>query len=1287
MLVDRPGLRRQLHGLERRRRGGQPFDQGLQRLQQQIERSRALAQRRAALLPDVELPAGLPISEHGQEIRQLIDAHQVVVLCGETGSGKSTQLPKICLAMGRGVHGRIGHTQPRRIAARALAARISAELGRELGSAVGYKVRFHDRVGADSHVKLMTDGILLAEVQQDRWLNEYDTLIIDEAHERSLNIDFLIGYLKKLLPRRPEMKLIITSATIDPQRFSSHFDGAPVVNVSGRTYPVEVRYRPPAEDGGSERDDAVQQAILDGVDELSRIDRGDILVFLSGEREIRETAESLRKHKLELTEVLPLYARLGPSEQAAIFKPGGLRRVILATNVAETSLTVPGIRYVIDSGFARISRYSHRSKVQRLPVERISRASANQRKGRCGRVAAGVCLRLYSEEDFEARREFTEPEILRTNLASVILQMKILGFGDIEDFPFVDAPDSRMIKDGYRVLEEIGAVAGNGAVTGLGKKLARLPVDPRIGRMLLAAAETHCLNEMLVIAAALSVQDPRDRPMEKQQAADEAHHSFRDEQSDFLGYLKLWSNLEEQRHHLSRRKYQSYCRDNFLSWQRVQEWRDIHHQLRGQMHAMGYRENQAEAGYEAIHRALLSGLIGNIGCKEKSRGREYLGARNSRFLLFPGSGLFEKQPKWVLAAELVETSRLYARTLATIRPEWVEAVARHLVKRGYSEPHWEKNSGQVAAYERVTLFGLTLVPRRKVNYGPINPVEAREIFIRFALVGGDFHTRAPFWRHNRELLEYVEDLEHKSRRRDLLVDEEWLYQYYDRRIPEQVCNTPAFEKWLRQTSVNKPKLLHMRLQDLICGQGQVDSGQFPDELEFNGMRLPLTYRFDPGHEADGVTLKIPLTVLNQISDARCEWLVPGLLRERVIALLRSLPKSLRKSFVPVPEYADACLAALEPSDTPLTRALAEQLKTMTGVYIPEDAWQQTAIPEHLQMHYLLLGDNGRRVDGSRSLIDLQRRYGASGREDFHRLPDTGLEQDGLTGWDFGVLPETVDLQRGGIRLIGFPAILDRGQSVAIRVLDSADNAQQATVAGLRRLVMLRLSDDMRYLRRNLSGMDKLTLQYAKAAAPPEGLKLTGKPDLENQVVGLIVDLTFILDQPQIRNADAFERRIIERKGLLMTRAAEVLELVAGILGHYHPLRKSLAGATQINWMDSLADMRQQLDRLVFRGFLETTDFQQLRQLPRYLRAIALRLDKLHHQALRDRQRMRQMEPLYRQWQERDRQSRENGRTDPRLDELRWLFEELRVSLFAQELGTAQPVSLKRLEKRWKELGL
>jgi ATP-dependent helicase HrpA len=1286
MLRDRHRLFRQLRNLKKREARGGDYSQGLVKLWHAIRESQRCLEHRRENLPLIAYPDILPISQRVDEIKALIQDHQVVVLCGETGSGKSTQLPKICLDLGLGQAGYIGHTQPRRVAARTLATRVASELGSTTGQAVGYKVRFSDRVGPHSFIKLMTDGILLAEIQQDPYLSQYDTLIIDEAHERSLNIDFLLGYLKQLCAKRSDLKLIITSATIDPQRFSEYFNDAPIVEVSGRTYPVEVRYRPPLDGGENERDDPVQQAIVDAVDELSLIDRGDILIFLSGEREIRETAETLRKHKLSATEVLPLYARLSIEDQNRVFKSHTSRRIVLATNVAETSLTVPGIRYVVDTGFARISRYSHRSKVQRLPVERIAQASADQRKGRCGRLAAGVCVRLFTEEDFESRRTFTEPEIQRTNLASVILQMKLLGLGEISHFPFIDPPDHRLIKDGYRILEEIGAVAGDRRVTRLGQQLARLPVDPRIGRMLLCAAHGHCLKEVMVIAAALSVQDPRDRPVDKQQQADEAHARFRHEQSDFLGYLALWQEIEAQRKHLSKNKFHRWCKRQFLAWNRVQEWHDIHHQLRGQLHEMGLRENSAEAGYEEIHRALLSGLLSHIGLKSNSH--DYLGARNTRFFIYPGSGLYKKQPKWVMAAELVETSKLYARTVAAIQPEWVEKAAGHLVKRNYAEPHWEKRRGQVAGYEKVTLFGITLIPRRKINFSPIDPGVSREIFIRSALVDGDFHTRAPFWRHNQALIEAIHDLEAKSRRRDILVDEERIYSFYDQRIPEGISTTPGFEKWLRQQTKQQSKCLYMDESDLMRDSAQqVSSEQFPDHLDINGMRLPLVYQFEPGSSKDGLTLTVPQDVLNQITEARLQWLVPGLLRERVISLIRGLPKNLRRSFVPVPDFADACLADLPSSDRPLIQVLGERLKQLSGVHIPEDAWTEEDIPDHLRMRLRVVDEAGSTLEQGRDLAGMKRRHAGQSQVTHRHLNSPGFERSGLKDWDFDSLPKQLAVEQGGIALQGFPALVDEGESVAIRLLDAQGNALRAHKQGVRRLLMLKMPKEMRYLRKNLNHLDQMRLLYAKVPKAGKDQKAGVHRELEDELVSLIVDRTFLNQLPEIRHRKEFEARLASRRGGLMQQANRSCQQVLQILQLSHQSRKAITAITQVNWMRSVMDMQQQLGRLVYGGFLQQVPDERLDDYPRYLQGLLKRIEKLSHAAARDQQRMAEMAELQQRWEQWDQQCRESGRVDDRIEEIRWGLEELRISLFAQELGTAYPVSVKRLFKRVKEMGL
>jgi len=1295
LIADRQSLHRRLRGLHQRAQQGRPIDRGLVELWMAIHKSQALLERRRAQVPTIEYPPELPVSERRDEVAALIRDHQVVVLCGETGSGKSTQLPKLCLDLGRGIAGRIGHTQPRRIAARSLASRLSQELGTEPGTLVGYQVRFHDRIRPETAVKLMTDGILLAEIRQDRFLNQYDTLIIDEAHERSLNINFLLGYLKGLLPRRPDLKLIVTSATIDPRRFAAHFAStvsgpAPIIEISGRTYPIEVRYRPPEDEQVGERDDAMQHAIAEALDELARVGPGDVLVFLSGEREIRQTAETLRRHHPPATEILPLYARQSPQEQARVFQAHGTRRVILATNVAETSLTVPGIRYVIDPGFARISRYNRRGKVQRLPVERISQAAADQRKGRCGRVAAGLCIRLYSEDNFKARAPFTEPEILRTNLAAVILQMKLLGFGAIEEFPFLDAPDPRLIADGYRTLEELAALDDKGRLTTLGKQLARLPVDPRIGRMLLAARDHHCLTELLVIAAALSVQDPRERPLEQQQAADQIHATFRHEDSDFLTFLNLWRFLEQERARLSKNKFGKLCRQHFLSWSRVQEWRDIHAQLSLTMREMGFKENQIAGSYEEIHRALLTGLLGNIGHKDEQR--EYQGARNSRFYIHPGSGLFREAPKWIMAAERVETSRQYGRIVAKVQPAWIERAGAHLVQRSYAEPHWQAEAGQVAAYEKVTLYGVTIVPRRRVNYGPINPAEAREIFLRFALVEGtlveeNFETRAPFWRHNRELIAYVRHLEAKSRRRDILVDEEAIYAFYAQRVPSGIYSKPQLEQWLRKATRQKPKLLHMRLDDVMRRDAaEITEQAFPDGLQVGATRLPLEYRFDPGERGDGVTLTVPLSLVNQVSPERCGWLVPGLLEELLVALLRGLPKPLRRALVPIPETARQLTKRLAPSERHLIQAVGEVLGEMTGVAVPEDAWDPSAIPGHLRMKFRLVDDEGHQVALEEDFSRLKRRYGGQGQQVFSdEIPSRELERTGLRRWDFDALPESLDLNRGGIRVRGYPALVDQGDSVAIRVLDSEAGAATAMRTGLRRLLMLRLGTDLRDLRKNLPHLDRMRLQYAKSPQPQGG---QGKPpDLADELVALILDLTFLEGRPPIRDRQTFVSRLEQNRPRLGSVAQEVSSLTGRILMRYQTIRKRLADITQINWMTSTMDMRGHLDALVFRGFLQQIPYRHLEDYPRYLKAIETRAERLGHAAAKDRQHMQEMATIHRKWQERATAAREAGRHDTRLEEIRWMLEELRVSLFAQQLGTAYPVSVKRIEARWRELGL
>ncbi len=928
MLADRHRLRMRLRRLK-----GKP----LSMIAAEIEVSQQKRQQRQANLPIPTYPEELPVSERRAEILAAIQEHQVVIVAGETGSGKTTQLPKICLDAGRGVTGLIGHTQPRRIAARSVAARIASELQSELGHAVGYKVRFSDHTRPESYIKLMTDGILLAESQTDRFLNQYDTLIIDEAHERSLNIDFLLGYLHQLLPKRPDLKLIITSATIDTERFSQHFSNAPIITVSGRTFPVEMRYRPLQAEDDDDQDRDIQQAICDAVDELAREGQGDVLIFLPGEREIRETTETLRKHHPSHTEILPLYARLSASDQNKIFQSHKGRRIVLSTNVAETSLTVPGIRYVIDPGLVRLSRYSHRTKVQRLPIEKISQASANQRAGRCGRVGAGICIRLYSEDEFLARPEFTDPEIKRSNLASVILQMKSLQLGDIENFPFVEAPENRLVTDGYKLLEELGAVDARKQLTGSGRQLAKLPLDPRVARMVLAGKDENSLSEMLIIASALSVQEPRERPHDKQQKADEKHKAFVDDKSDFIAYINLWRIYHEQSKHLTNNKLRKWCRDNFISYMRMREWHDVHVQLKSVVRELGWTLNQQSVGFDALHRALLAGLLGNVANKNDKK--EFTGARGIKLNIFPGSVLFKKAPKWIMAAELIETGRMYARTVAKIEPEWIETVAADLCKRSYFEPHWEKKPAAVMVYERLTLYGLLVNPRRKIHYGRINPVDARELFIRGALVEGEFNTRAGFFEHNRKMIADIEALEAKLRRRDVLVDDQVLFDFYDKRVPDDIFDGRRFEQWYKQTEQKQPKFLYLKKEDLMLHQAvAVTEVQFPNSLDIEGMTLKLDYHFEPSHAEDGVTLTVPLPALNLLRPQRFEWLVPGLLHEKICQLLKSLPKSIRRNFVPVPNFADACLEALAVTDSALLESLQKQLLRMTGVKITNMDW-------------------------------------------------------------------------------------------------------------------------------------------------------------------------------------------------------------------------------------------------------------------------------------------------------------------------------------------------------------
>lgn len=1275
---DRSQFRRRLQGLKRRQRDGKPINLGLEKLHADLENSQARQEQRRASLPNPSFDNDLPINQRRDEIATAIKAHQVVVICGETGSGKTTQLPKICLSLGLGTAGFIGHTQPRRIAARSVAMRIAQELNSEVGATVGYKVRFSDRLGSNTVVKLMTDGILLAETQSDRYLDQYEVIILDEAHERSLNIDFLLGYLHQLLPKRPDLKLIITSATIDPARFSRHFDNAPIIEVSGRTYPVDIRYRPLIAEDEDERDQDLQQAIVEAVNELAQLGNGDSLIFLSGEREIRETSENLRKQHSPDTEILPLYGRLSAAEQNRVFQPHNQRRIVLATNVAETSLTVPGIRYVIDPGMARISRYSHRSKIQRLPIEPISQASANQRAGRCGRISAGVCIRLYGETDFQSRPAFTEPEILRTNLAAVILQMRVLKLGEIEHFPFVDPPDPRLVNDGFKLLFELGAVDAKRQVTPLGQQLARLPIDPQLGRMILAARNEGCVSETLIIASALAIQDPRERPLDQQQAADEKHRRFRDDRSDFLTLVNLWHHYRQEARHLSQSKLRKRCREDFLSYVRMREWHDLYQELLGRVTEMGMRLNREPADYAPLHRALLTGLLGHIGIRQEGL-QSWLGARNRKFYLFPGSGLFKKGPKWVMAAELVETSKVYARTLAKIDPAWTERLAEHLIKRSYSESHWEKRPAQVAATERVTLYGLPIVSGRKVNYGRIDPIISREIFIQHALVQQEYDCKAAFFKHNKALIETLEDVEAKIRRRDLLVDEAARFAFYDERIPDGIYSGAHFEKWRAQAEKTNPRLLFFSQETLLAQETTpATENQFPDYLSVNGMALPLTYRFEPGEPDDGVTVTLPLAALNQLPIHQLEWLVPGLLDQRLAALLKSLPKSLRRHFVPVPNFVEVLMNTLTPNPTtPVTEAIAAQLFKTTGIAVPADAWKPENIPEHLKMRLRVIDGDGKVVAVGRDLNAIKDRLHDQAQGSFANLPPPTFERDNIRDWNFGPLPEEVEFTSNGIKLKGYPALVAQEDgTVALRLLDSLEGATLALRAGLHRLITLRLRDKIKYLKRNLPGLQTMGLHFVSLGTHDE---------LRDDLIDATVARAFLGDDPLPRDQSVFETRFEQGKNQLVPLANELSEMAGQILEAYHQVRKLLNGDIPLGWQEAVADIHEQLDSLVYKGFISRTPYEQLAQLPRYLKGIETRLQKLKHAPDRDRQRRSEIAQLWENYKRQATFNAERAVHDPELETFRWLLEELRISLFAQELKTAQPVSVKRLETRWAKM--
>ena len=1252
----------------------------------------AVAERRSRL-PKPEFQADLPVNERRADIAGLIAQNQVVIVCGETGSGKTTQLPKICLDLGLGARGLIGHTQPRRLAARSVATRLAQELKTQVGAGVGVKIRFHDKSTVDSWVKLMTDGILLAESQSDPYLNAYEAIIIDEAHERSLNIDFLLGYLKQLLPRRPDLKLIITSATIDAERFSQHFNGAPVIEVSGRLYPVEVRHRPVEDIDKKDDERDLYDAIVDAADELARLGLGDILVFLPGEREIREAAEALRKHALarpglstaHAPEILPLFSRLSAGEQDRIFKPsGGQRRIVLATNVAETSLTVPGIRYVIDTGLARVKRYSYRNKVEQLQVEKISQAAARQRAGRCGRVAAGVCIRLYDEADFNARPPFTDPEILRSSLAGVILRMKSLRLTDVESFPFIEPPPAKAISDGYALLQELGALDDENRLTKVGEALAKLPLDPRIGRMLVAARDLGCLSEVLVIAAGLSTQDPRERPQERQQAADEKHKLFADEKSEFLSWVKLWAWFRNAvDHKKSNKSLVDTCHAHFLSYLRLREWREVHGQLHAMVTELGWKENEIPGTYDAIHMALLSGLLGNIGCKSDESGY-YLGARGIRFLIHPSSPLQKKAGKWIMAAEITETTRLFGRCVARIESDWIEKVGAHLIKRQYFDPHWEKKAMQVAGWERTTLYGIVINPKRRIHYGPLAPAEAREIFIRQGLVAEEieesFAKRWPFFQHNQKQIRDIEKIEHKQRRQDVLVDDELIFAFYDHIIPEGIHNGATFDHWRKTAEQDNAKLLFLAKDDLMRHSAAgVTTEAFPHTIKVGGVEYVLSYHFEPGSPKDGVTLTLPLAQLNQIPALRMEWLVPGLLKEKLVQLIKTLPQKIRAKLVPVPEFVDEFIAATAGNDKKMNAGLIPPLidyileargLNARGWAVTPDAFRPDALPPHFSMNYKLIDEHGRQLDMNRSLVALRGEWGKEAKEEFAELHETPSEYTKLTDWTFGELPELMEVPVGKQTVIGYPALVDDGETVSLKVFDSAEEAAETHRRGLARLFMLQFREQVKYFDKNVPGMSQMGMQF---------MALGTTEELKRQ----IVDLTFeraCLTEPLPTTPEAFKARCGEAKARLGLIMQEVCRLVGAILTEWQAVTKKLPAFKAQAAV--VADIEAQLKRLMSKQFVVATPFERLQHYPRYLKAIGVRLDKLKANPARDAQLMAEHGPLWTNYERRAVQLAKMGTVDPQIEQFRWLLEELRVGLYAQELRTPVPVSVKRLQKQW-----
>ncbi|NOZ54906.1 MAG: ATP-dependent RNA helicase HrpA [Gammaproteobacteria bacterium] len=1335
LIKDRHKLFLRLNKIKRGRSTENTRQYLLQSLIKDIEHSTSVVQRRKQNLPVVTFPDELPICNSREQIEQLIIQHPVVIIAGETGSGKTTQLPKMCISIGRGIAGLIGHTQPRRIAARSIATRISQELKTELGDVVGYKVRFNDTIKANANIKLMTDGILLAEIQSDRYLNQYDTIIIDEAHERNLNIDFLLGYLKQLLPKRPDLKLIVTSATIDTERFSTHFNNAPVIEVSGRTYPVEVRYRPididttvnatedesqhntqqpsPHINVAQKRDP--QQVLLEAINELE-IARctGDILVFLSGEREIRETDTFLKKClDTQHIELLMLFSRLSAKDQQRIFQTSAKRRIILSTNVAETSLTVPGIKYVIDTGTARINHYSYRSKVERLPVEKISQSSANQRKGRCGRISNGVCIRLYTEEDFRSRPLYSVPEIKRVNLASVILRMKSLNLAHIADFPFLDSPDNRYVKDGFKLLNELGAIDHEQKLTKIGRELSRLPIDPKMGRMLLASMKENCVQEILIITSALSIQDPRERPHGHQAAADQQHALFHKNiddrennkanhrrndkvspinttnidaaqvqktnkqntviRSDFLIFVYLWQAYKKQSKQGSNNQLRKWCQSHYISYLRMREWQDVYLQLKKMVVEAGAKINQVAAGYDEIHKALLPGVLGNLGFKVEKQ--EFEGARHIRFHVFPGSIVHNSPPKWLMAVNLLETSRLYAHVCAKIEPQWVENAAQHLVKRCYNEVHWDEKAAQVSALESVTLYGLTIIANRKINYGPIAPKESREIFIRAALVEQRVKCDAAFYRHNCDLIKQTKNDEEKERRRDILITDDKIYAFYDSKIPVGIFNVPLLLTWLKNLTEDDTRSLYMSRSFLINEAAHEDNEiLFPKQLQLDKLALPLTYRFEPGHEYDGVTVELHEFLLNQIPAYKFEWLVPGLLEEKIAALIKSLPKKFRRSFVPAPNFAKACVEAIQPYETPMIETVSKHLFKMTGLMVPSDVWNITQLPGHLLMNFNIIDSNGKTIRTGKDLAILK---GMKPRIEsqvsaFTAVNVAKIERHGMTHWAVEEIPAVYEMQQQGHTIVAYPALVDNQNSVAITLFDTPVAAHKSHIEGLYRLFSIEARKQLMYCIKNIPNINMLCAAFTALGSCEK---------LKTDILRSAILNVFFYNEDDIRTRESYENHKRHALEHLISQANTLSELITEILGQYKSVMRRLNQSTPIAWIEAINDIHTQLKYLIHPEFITQTPNQWLRRLPVYLQAIEARLTKLEQSPQTDRLRQQQVTGHWQQYLQLADKNISKVKNTAAFTQYRWMIEEMRVSLFSQRLKTAMPVSIERLQKQ------